>query len=81
MTASVFTQKYSDFRDLLIKYRRDAGITQQALADRLSKPQSFVSKFENGERRLDLIEFIEVSEALKFDVHEFIERLIRGASA
>ena len=44
--------------------RKAAGITQVELAERLGKPQSFVSKVERGERRLDVIEFCQVAEAL-----------------
>jgi transcriptional regulator with XRE-family HTH domain len=39
-------------------------LTQEALAKRLGQPQSFVSKFERGERRLDVIEFLDVTHAL-----------------
>ena len=53
---------------------KGAGITQQELAKRLKKPQSFVSKYENGERRLDVVEFLEVATALGFDGHA----LLRG---
>ncbi|NKC10787.1 MAG: helix-turn-helix domain-containing protein [Gammaproteobacteria bacterium] len=80
MTSSVFTKKYEIFRELLVQHRKDAGITQQYLAERLNKPQSFVSKFESGERRLDLIEFLNVAEALQFDVCKFINQLEQGAS-
>ena len=44
--------------------RRQAKLTQQQVADRLGKPQSFVAKHENGERQLDVIEFLHVAEAL-----------------
>jgi transcriptional regulator with XRE-family HTH domain len=71
MTSSVFTKKYETFRELLTQYRKDAGVTQQSLAEKLDKPQSFVSKFESGERRLDVIEFLDVAEALQFDVFRF----------
>ncbi|WP_433935606.1 helix-turn-helix domain-containing protein [Brevundimonas diminuta] len=47
--------------------RKAAEITQVELAERLGKPQSFVSKVERGERRLDVIEFCQVSEALGCD--------------
>lgn len=80
MTSSVFTKKYEKFKELLTQYRRDADITQQVLAERLGKPQSFVSKYESGERRLDLIEFLEVAEALQFDPFEFIQKLDKEAS-
>jgi transcriptional regulator with XRE-family HTH domain len=45
--------------------RRQAKFTQQQVADRLDKPQSFVAKYENGERRLDVIEFLYVAEAIE----------------
>lgn len=46
---------------VLVATRKAAGLTQQQLAARLRKPQSFVSKYETGERRLDVPEFIRVS--------------------
>lgn len=80
MTSSVFTKKYEVFRELLIQHRKVAGITQQYLAEKLNRPQSFVSKYESGERRLDLVEFLDVAEALQFDVCDFINKLEKGAS-
>ncbi|MBQ0727092.1 MAG: helix-turn-helix transcriptional regulator [Thalassolituus oleivorans] len=80
MTSSVFTKKYEIFKELLVQYRKNTDVTQQALAERLGRPQSFVSKYENGERRLDLIEFLEVAEALQFDPFEFIKKLDKEAS-
>ena len=52
-----------------------AGLTQAHLAGRLNRPQSFVAKYEGGERRLDVVEFMEVAEAIGFDPAEFIGRL------
>ena len=45
------------------------------LAGKLGRMQSYVSKFERGERRLDIIEFLEIAEALGIDVLRFIEQL------
>ncbi len=53
--------------ELLIAAREKAGLTQQQLADRLDRPQSFVAKYEGGERRVDLIEFIDIARVLDFD--------------
>jgi len=75
MTKSVFTTRYDQFRCLLATARKDTGITQVDLARRLSRPQSFVSKFERGERRLDVIEFLDVAAALGIDPIEFLSRL------
>lgn len=80
MTSSVFTKKYECFRELLVQYRKDAGVTQQTLAEFLKKPQSFVSKYESGERRLDLVEFLDIAEALQFDKFKFIKNLEEKAS-
>lgn len=51
-------------RDLLVQARNDAGLRQQDVADRLKKPQSFVSKYESGERRIDVAELHEICKAL-----------------
>lgn len=72
---SVFTDRYNLLKALLIKTRHDAGLTQVELAVKLSRPQSFVSKFERGERRLDVVEFLEVANALGVDPVEFIQKL------
>ena len=76
MTKSVFTEKYRRFMSMLVEARKNAEITQTDLSFKLSKPQSFVSKYENGERRLDLIEFLEIAEALEIDPVDFVCRLI-----
>ena len=55
--------------------RLAAKLTQEHLAARLDRPQSFVAKYEGGERRLDVVEFMEVAEAIGFDPAEFIRRL------
>jgi transcriptional regulator with XRE-family HTH domain len=75
MPKSVFSPQYERFRVLLIQARKNAGLTQRQLADRLKRPQSYVSKYENGERRLDLIEFLEVADLLAIDVLAFIHDL------
>lgn len=67
MAKSLHTQEYKIFRKYLAKVRDDRGFTQTGLAEILGKPQSFVSKYESGERRLDVIEFLAVCEALKLD--------------
>ena len=67
MTQSAFSRKHAQFRTILVQARRDAGLTQVALAKKLGRPQSFVSKFERGERRLDVAEFLDVARALGID--------------
>jgi transcriptional regulator with XRE-family HTH domain len=56
------TARYEEFLRRLRDARRQAGLTQAEVATRLGKPQSFVSKVESGERRLDFVEVCALSE-------------------
>ncbi len=56
---------------MLVVARKAAGLTQVEVAQRLDKPQSFVSKYEHGERRLDFTEFVELADILSIDVGRF----------
>ena len=64
MPSSIFTQRHQEFIGFIASVRKAAGITQVELAERLGRPQSFVSKVERGERRIDVIEFCQLAEAL-----------------
>jgi transcriptional regulator with XRE-family HTH domain len=67
MRKTLHSADYARFLGLLRQARKDAGIVQQELADRLGKPQSFVAKVERGERRIDVIEFIAIARAIGRD--------------
>lgn len=56
--------------------RRERGITQDELAAQLQRPQSFVSKVESGERRLDVVEFLEMAQAIGCDPIALIAPLV-----
>jgi transcriptional regulator with XRE-family HTH domain len=53
--------------ELLVTARKRAKLTQEQLAERLGRVQSFVGKYEVGERRIDLVEFMEIARVLQFD--------------
>jgi transcriptional regulator with XRE-family HTH domain len=72
---ALYERGYAAFTELLKEERRNAGLTQATLAKKLRRPQSYVSKYERGDRRLDVIEFLEIARAIKFDPSEFIQRL------
>ena len=74
MARSTFGPNGVLFRRQLKERRIQANLKQQEVADRLKRPQSFVAKYERGERRLDVIEFIEIAEAIGFDPAEFISQ-------
>jgi len=61
--------------ELLRQARKDAELTQVEVAERLGKPQSFVTKYENGERRLDVLEFLAVAQALGVDPCDIVRKL------
>ncbi|RJP15997.1 MAG: XRE family transcriptional regulator [Candidatus Abyssobacteria bacterium SURF_5] len=75
MQKSPFTNKYNKFRKLLIEARKKSGLTQKEVAEKLSRPQSFVSKYERGERRLDVVEFLEIAKALEISLFSFFRKL------
>ena len=56
MNRSVYTKDYKEIIERLKTARIEAGLAQQAVADKLGKPQSYISKIESGERRLDVAE-------------------------
>lgn len=78
MSNAVNSPDYKRFRELLVQARKDRGLTQAELSSRLNRPQSFVSKYERGERRLDVIEFAQVARALGVDPIKFIAQIYRG---
>ena len=67
MRKTLHSAQYACFLALLTQARKDAGIVQQELADRLGRPQSFVAKIEGGERRIDVIEFVAMAKAIGRD--------------
>ena len=67
MVRSLHTPAYDAFRALLIDGRARAQLTQAQTAERLGRPQSFVSKYETGERRLDIVEFLQVCHVIGID--------------
>lgn len=60
--------------ELLRQIRIEAGMRQSDLAKKLRQPQSFVSKYESGERRLDLLELHQVCAAVSLSLTEFVKR-------
>lgn len=76
MPKAFHTEPYRQFCELLIAERSKAGLTQEEVASRLGKPQSYVSKYEKHERRLDVIEYLDIAEAIGFDPSRLIGRLV-----
>jgi transcriptional regulator with XRE-family HTH domain len=77
MPKSLFSREYKRFYALLLAERKAAGLSQAQVAAKLQRPQSFVSKYEQGEPRLDVIEFLHIATAIGFDPLNFIRQLQR----
>lgn len=77
LVKSLHQPEYQALCALLTEARRKAGLSQQEVARRLKRPQSFVAKYEGGERRLDVIEFLSVSEALGADPVKLLRSVVR----
>lgn len=65
MSSSIHDDRYKALLVALRKARETQGLSQAELANRLGRRQQFVSKYESGERRLDIIEFIDISSHLR----------------
>ncbi len=61
--------------NVLVRARERAGLKQSEVAVRLALPASYLSKVENGTRRLDVIEFIQIAQAMDSDPAEIIREL------
>ena len=67
MQKSLKSPEYARLITMLVAVRHANGVRQQKLAEKLGKPQSFIAKYEGGERRIDVVEFIEIARALGAD--------------
>lgn len=67
MSKSLRSNRHVLLLEQLVQLRKANGLTQEQLASKLGKPQSFVAKYEGGERRLDLFEFLDVMDAIGSD--------------
>lgn len=64
---SIYSREYEAVISALVDARKAAEVTQVQLAEKLGKPQSYVSKIENRERRLDIVEFFHICRAIGAD--------------
>lgn len=79
MSKSLRTPEQQALQRLLAEVRVAAGLTQAQLASRLNRPQSFVAKYEIGERRLDVIEFCAVARSLNQEPITLLGRFVEVA--
>lgn len=75
MTRSVFTEKYKFVRHFLAEAREKKGYSQRELSKELKMVSSFVNKYESGERRLDIVEVVELCKLLDVDACHLVRDL------
>lgn len=77
MARTLTSPEYQHLRRLLVEARERAGLTQGEVAARLKRGQSFVSKYEQGERRLDVVEFVHVCNCLEINAAQVLADVIK----
>lgn len=75
MAKSLHTPEYEFFRSLLVEAREKANLTQAEVSAKMGRPQSFVAKYEGGERRLDVVEFVQICASLNVDAHSILTKI------
>lgn len=74
---SVYSDDYQSVISALKQARVRQNVTQTAIATALGRPQSFIAKVENGERRLDVVEFIRLAQLLGMDWQNELQSIAR----
>lgn len=77
MPRSLRSKRHKRLVELLAHYRREADLKQSEVAEALGRHQPFIANIESGQRRVDIIELLELAEILQFDPHELLAELMK----
>ena len=72
---TIYQERYLKLMQALVQARKQAGLTQMQVAEKLDKPQSYIAKVEGADRKLDVMEFVELCEAIHQNPSELIKQL------
>lgn len=75
MLKTIHSQRHRRLAELLAEKRKAAGLTQAAVAQAMGRHQPFIANIENGDRRVDLVELIDLAKVIDFDIHSAIDEL------
>lgn len=75
LTKSLHLPEHGALCGILVAARQKVGLTKHEVAKRLKRPQSFIAKYEGGERRIDVLEFLQIADALDADPLAMIRTL------
>ena len=73
MSKSIHSNKYKRVIEQLRTARLEVGLTQNEVAEKLKRPQSYISKIERGERRVDVTELVEIADIYKKPIDYFLK--------
>ncbi|MFD1330751.1 helix-turn-helix domain-containing protein [Methylopila musalis] len=76
MSRDLRSPRYARLREVLVEARKEAGLTQAAVAERLGRPQSYVADIERNERRIDVIEYLALAETIGFDPFDGLREVV-----
>lgn len=77
MAKTIHSERHRRLAELLVEHRKAAGLTQATVAKALGRHQPFIANIENGDRRVDLVELLDIAEIIGLDVHEIVDVLKR----
>ena len=80
MGGSVYSEKYKAFLKRLKAARLDAGLTQTEVAQQLNLPQSYISKCESGERRVDVVELMDFAAIYRKPLLYFVSDIYNASN-
>ena len=72
---TIYQERYLKLMQALVQARKQAGLTQMQVAEKLDKPQSYIAKVEGADRKLDVMEFVELCEVINQDPCTLIQYL------
>jgi len=72
--------RHEALRTFIVEKREEAGLTQHEVSARLDRPQSFIASIETGQRRVDVVELVDLAEAIGFDPHNAVQRLLSAVA-
>lgn len=75
MSKTIHSERHRRLVEILVERRKAAGLSQAAVAREMGRHQPFIANIESGDRRVDLVELIDLADILGFDVHEIIDEL------
>ena len=75
MSRTLGSPRQEALRRLLVAEREKAGLSQQELAEELKQHQSLVARIESGQRRIDVVEFLELAEVIGFDPARAVQKI------